>query len=56
MYQEWMDAVPLIVDGCYEHNISQWNRAKEYWQRNGDTQRADEIKKIIKKEKIKMEE
>ena len=47
MYEEWMDAVPLIVSGCHEHNIAQWNRAKEYWERNGDMQRAKEIEALI---------
>lgn len=23
MYQEWMEGVPILVPGCYEHNIEQ---------------------------------
>lgn len=30
MYQEWMEGVPILVPGCYEHNIEQLKKAKHY--------------------------
>lgn len=57
MYQEWMDAVPLLVEGCYEYNISQLRKAENYWEREGDIERAESIRNEINMEleKLQME-
>ena len=54
MYGEWMDAMPLIISGCPKHNIAQWKRALNYYERNGDIEEANRIKSLIKKEKLKL--
>lgn len=53
MYGEWMDAMPLIISGYPEHNIAQWKRALNYYERNGDIEEANRIKNLIEKEKNK---
>ena len=43
MYQEWMDAIPLLVSGCHSHNAAQLARAERYYREHGDNKMADEI-------------
>lgn len=54
MYEEWMDAMPLIISGYPEHNIAQWQRAVNYYERNGDIEEANRIRNLIEKEKLKL--
>ena len=35
MYFEGLEAIPLILSGCHEHNISEYKKALNYAQRNG---------------------
>lgn len=46
MYQEWMDAVPLIFEGYYEYNANQYNIAANYWEEHGDLERAKELRNM----------
>lgn len=55
MYEEWMDAIPLIISGYPEHNIAQWQRAVNYWERNGNTEEVNRIRNLIEKEKLKLQ-
>lgn len=54
MYQEWMDAVPLLVEGCHKHNISQLRKAEDYWKREGNIERAESIRNEINMELAKL--
>ena len=35
MYFEGLEAIPLILSGCHEHNISEYKKALSWAQRNG---------------------
>lgn len=54
MYGEWMDAIPLLVEGCYRHNIIQLRKAEEYWKREGNIERANDIRNQINVELAKL--
>ena len=30
MYQEWIDGIPLLYEGAYEHNISELKKSISY--------------------------
>lgn len=51
MYDEFIcEAIPLLIGG-YEfrdHNKEQLARSADYWERHGDIERAEEIRKQIK--------
>lgn len=50
MYQEWFDAVPILVNGCYEHNASQLQRAASYWESKGDIKEAEKCRNLAVEE------
>ena len=50
MYQEWMDAIPLLVPGCHRHNAAQLARAEEYYRNHNDIEEADKIHQQYLKE------
>ena len=50
MYQEWMDAIPLLVPGCPRHNAAQLARAEEYYKNHNDYEEAKRIHKEYLKE------
>ena len=50
MYGEWMDAIPLLVSGCPENNITQLRRAQEYYRRHGDNESVNELEQRIVEE------
>ena len=54
MYQEWMDAIPLLVEGCHKHNIQQLRKAEEYWKREENIERAESIRNEINIELSKL--
>lgn len=56
MYQDWMDAVPLLVEGCYYNNINQAQAAVEYYEREGMQDMANYWKDYIIEERNKKQE
>lgn len=53
MYDEFIcEAIPLLISGndswVREHNKEQLARSADYWERHGDIERAEEIRKQIK--------
>lgn len=50
MYQEWMDAMPLIIGGCHYNNACQYSRAASYWERKGDYEEAQELRRLATQE------
>ena len=49
MYQEWMDGVPLLVEGCNEHNRQQLAIARDYYRRNGNEEMAKDMEEAMKR-------
>lgn len=47
MYQEWMDGVPLLVSGCRENNLLELTIARDYYERNGDKELAEQMQQTI---------
>ncbi len=56
MWDEWMDAIPLCVEGCYEHNISEYKRAANYYSNHNMPNDAHYYEEKIIDERNKMEE
>lgn len=56
MYQEWMDAVPILVSGYYEHNIKQLQKAKNYYTKHNNLDMANFYQSSIDKEQNKLKE
>lgn len=50
MYQEWMDAVPLITSGCHYNNACQYSRAASYWEEKGDYEKAQKLRRLATQE------
>lgn len=50
MYQEWMDAMPLIISGYHYNNACQYSRAASYWEREGDYEKAQELRRLATQE------
>lgn len=56
MYQEWMEGFPVLVSGCYEHNIEQLKRAKHYYIEHNDFKAANFFQQSIDEEQYKLDE
>lgn len=56
MYFEGLEAIPFIVSGCHEHNISEYKKALNYAQRNGYKSDIKNLKRKIAEEKAKLNE
>ena len=52
MYFEGLEAIPLILSGCHEHNISEYSWA----QRKGYKSDIENLKKEIAEEQAKLNE
>lgn len=50
MYQEWMDGIPILVSGCYEHNIEQFKKARGYYMNKKDYKMVEYYNKSIDNE------
>lgn len=46
MYSEWMDAVPLILDGYHKYNSEQYFIASNYWKEHGNIEKAQELEEL----------
>lgn len=55
MYQEWMEGVPILVPGCYEHNIEQLKKAKHYYIEHNDFKTANSFQQSINEEQYKLD-
>lgn len=56
MYFEELEAIPIIVTDCYEHNISEYKKALSYAQRNDYKNDIENLKKAIAEEQRKLNE
>lgn len=56
MYQDWMDGVPLLFNGCYENNIAQAQKAVDYYEINEKKEQADSWRNYIQDEIQKQKE
>lgn len=56
MYEEWMDSVPICVKGCYRHNVTEYNRAVYYYERQGNKKEAEYYREAANKELEKQRE
>lgn len=47
MYCEWFDAIPLIIGEKWskEYDRSELGKAANYWERHGNLERTEEIRK-----------
>lgn len=52
MYGEWMDGIPILVDGCYEHNIEELETAKTYYIKHKNYKEVKNYDKLILEQKI----
>lgn len=56
MYEEWMDGIPLTVEGCYEHNITEYTRAANYYEKQNNKEKAEMYKNYANQERAKLQE
>lgn len=56
MYFEGLETIPLIISGCYEHNISEYKKALSWAQRNGYKSDIKNLKKAIAEEQVRLNE
>lgn len=56
MYEEWMDGIPLPVEGCYEYNIAQYIRASNYHKEHENEEMAKLYEEAAREERIKLAE
>lgn len=56
MYQEWMDGVPLLYEGAYEHNISELKKAISYYEKQGSYSIVKAYEEDLNKEYEKLAE
>lgn len=54
MYQEWMDGVPLLYEGAYEHNISELKKAISYYEKQGSYSTVKAYEEDLNKEYEKL--
>ena len=50
MYSEWMDAVPILINRCFEHNRGQLQRARDFWEREGNQEMVESYDTAIRRE------
>lgn len=50
MYSEWMDAIPILVNRCFEHNRGQLQRARDFWEREGNQEMVESYDAAIRRE------
>lgn len=50
MYSEWMDAVPILINRCFEHNRGQLQRARDFWEREGNQEMVESYDAAIRRE------
>lgn len=50
MYQEWLDGMPILISGCYEHNIEQLKKARDYYMNNENYEMVEYYNKSIDNE------
>ena len=53
MYDECIDAVPLIISSCYAHNKEQFTKAANYYKRENNKQFANQMKQCANEESRK---
>ena len=56
MYFEGLEAIPLILAGCHEHNISEYKKALSWAQINGYKSDIENLKREIAEEQAKLNE
>lgn len=50
MYQEWLDGMPILISGCYEYNIEQLKKARNYYMNKKDYEMVEYYNKSINNE------
>lgn len=55
MYQEWMDGVPDIVEGCHENNRIEAGIAVAYYEKHGNPEIANYWRNYMNEEARKQE-
>lgn len=50
MYQEWLDGMPILISGCYEYNIEQLKKARNYYMNKKDYEMVEYYNKSIDNE------
>lgn len=56
MYEEWMDSIPLPVEGCYKHNIREYTKAENYHKKQNNKELEEMYRNRTNQEKVKLEE
>lgn len=56
MYEEWMDGIPLPVEGCYQHNITEYTRAANYHKKQNNKELEEMYRNRANQERVKLEE
>ena len=56
MYQEWIDGIPLLYEGAYEHNISELKKAISYYEKQGSYSTVKAYEEDLNKEYEKLAE
>lgn len=56
MYEECMDGIPLPVEGCYQHNITEYTRATKYYEKQNNKEIAEMYRNYANQERVKLEE
>ena len=51
MYQEWVDAVPILCKGAYYNNINELKRAINYYEKQGDYSTVEAYKEMLAEQK-----
>lgn len=56
MYFEWFDSIPLIINKCYMHNISELQKALKWAKINKSKNDIEKINNLLTQEQTKLNE